>query len=421
MTKVAREEMACSSLDECNVVYFPQIGYLVAVPRKATQQTEEDFHIPGFEFQFVTKNAVHYKSVRTREMDRVLGDIHGDIIDRETEIALTVQSKVLAATDILERTGDLLAELDCLVALATAARDFNYVRPDISTDSAVKIVGGRHPLQELSVGAFIPNNFEAQTNCNRLHVVTGPNASGKSIYIKQVALIVFMAQVGSFVPAESATINIRDRIFTRIQSRESVSVAQSTFMIDAIQVSSVLRSATPRSLVVIDEFGKGTGSGDGVALLAATVRELLRRGSDGCPMCMISTHFYELFTEGLLRQSSPERAPLLKLSHMEVMKETSDLVFLYQAVDGCSTDAHGCRVAAAAGLPDNIVERGRLVSRTLDGSDTIVPQIPHEMAVRFQISDAIVQAFDTFDLDVAPLTELTSLVSRIKEHLTAKA
>ncbi|XP_011270058.1 MSH5 protein, variant [Capsaspora owczarzaki ATCC 30864] len=431
MTNVALAEMDDNAeIDECNVVYFPQIGYLVAVPRRPTMRMEKDFAITGFDFQFVTQHSIHYKSPRTREMDQELGDIHGDIIDRETDIMYGLQKEVLKRTRSVAKIMDLVATLDWQVAtfshgaalgllntsliavtnsflaLASFAREYNYTQPVMMEENVLDITGGRHPLQELCVDTFIPNDTDLSVQSGPVHIVTGPNASGKSIYLKQIAMIQFLAQVGSFVPAERAVLGCVDRIFTRIHTRESVSVARSTFMIDLNQVVLALRFATARSLVVIDEFGKGTSAADGLALLSAVVSELVSRGA-ACPKTVISTHFHKLCMPGLLPPAAIS-AGLLKFFCLEVLEtvaprdalvsprnvnsehtntidadadvarkraclgggnqhstlhgNTNDLVFLYRVVSGTAQSSFGCRIAGLAGVPLAVVARGMQVT-----------------------------------------------------------
>ncbi|KAJ3280380.1 MutS protein msh5 [Borealophlyctis nickersoniae] len=251
-----------------NVIYFPQLGYLITIPLKPEWTQQEDFLIDGLYFQFCTANTVYYKSDQMFELDETLGDIHSIIVDREIEIMQRLQETVLEYAETLRQAANVCAELDCLLALAEAARKYNYRRPRMTHENVLHIVKGRHPLQELCVDVFIGNDTklgETEEDA-RAMLLTGANFSGKSVYLKQVALIVYMAHIGSFVPAESAFIGLTDKIFTRIQTRETVSKIQSAFMIDLHQVAVAVRNSTPRSLVILDEFGKGTASTGKVSL-----------------------------------------------------------------------------------------------------------------------------------------------------------
>ncbi|XP_060019228.1 mutS protein homolog 5 isoform X9 [Lagenorhynchus albirostris] len=263
LTEVARKEL--ENLDpripSCSVIYIPLIGFLLCIPRLPSMVETSDFEIEGLDFMFLSEEKLHYRSARTKELDALLGDLHCDIRDQETLLMYQLQCQVLARAAVLTQVLDLASRLDVLLALASAARDYGYSRPRYSPRLlGVRIQNGRHPLMELCARTFVPNSAECGGYKGRVKVITGPNSSGKSIYLKQVGLITFMALVGSFVPAEEAEIGAVDAIFTRIHSCESISLGLSTFMIDLNQVAKAVNNATERSLVLIDEFGKGTNT-----------------------------------------------------------------------------------------------------------------------------------------------------------------
>ncbi|XP_073227555.1 mutS protein homolog 5-like isoform X2 [Porites lutea] len=385
MTKVAREELnkLSSSITECNVIYLPQ---------------------------FLSNNRVHYKSASTRELDNLLGDTQCEITDHETAIMHRLQTVILEHTKVLMDVMECCAELDCLIALALCARENNYSCPELTTSSVLNIEQGRHPLQELCVNQFVPNNTVVYKDSGRLKVLTGPNASGKSVYLKQVGLIVFLAHIGSFVPADSATVGITDRIFTRIHTRETVSVGLSTFMIDLNQVATAVHGATENSLVIIDEFGKGTATIDGLSLLSATLRYWLARGPS-CPKILVSTHFHGLVRQKLLPQST-----LVQYQTMEVMQEEEDLVFLYQLVDGHADSSFACHIASLAGVPDELIKRAHQVTelvRTNKPLQRMDTENSEDQQKRFE---AIVVNFLKLDLEHADphgfLSELLQLTAK---------
>lgn len=207
-----------------------------------------------------------------------------------------------------------------ILCFVDVAIRFNYTRPILSLDSSLDIVAGRHPIQEHIVENFIEN--DTRVSDTRGILLSGPNASGKSIYLKQVALIIYMAQIGSFVPAKSATICLCDKILTRIQTRESVSKTSSSFMIDLNQISIILRNYTERSLVIIDEFGKGTESSNGIGLFCAVLENLVQ--SDHCPLIFCATHFHEIFAQDLFSSH------LLEQKTMEIVQVGDGIDFLYR-------------------------------------------------------------------------------------------
>ncbi|KAG1751159.1 DNA mismatch repair protein MutS [Suillus lakei] len=389
-----------------NVVYFPQLGFLICVPMQEEWRSEEGIKVlDGWSFQ--SDAHVYFKSEEMHDMDTHIGDLHPSIVDREIEIVQELLERILVFSEGMRHTCDVCAELDCLLAFAEASRAYNYCRPQMSEDPIIDIDQGRHPLQEQVVDIFVPNNAqlvagfgfgdsaELQTEvdnlstCSSVVLCTGANACGKSVYLKQVALIQYMAQVG-FVPAASATLGIVDKIFTRIQTRESVSKVQSAFMIDLNQVSLALRNCTANSLILLDEFGKGTIPADGTGLFCGVIKHLLSRGSQ-CPKVLAATHFHEVFQKDML---DPHKFPITFL-HMQVLFTSSKgnllnpgdvsisgdsestnherleptsvvapgekITYLYRVSPGLSCNSHAAQCAMMFGLPSRIVQRAQYV------------------------------------------------------------
>ncbi|XP_058589353.1 mutS protein homolog 5 isoform X5 [Neofelis nebulosa] len=343
-------------------------------------------------YKFLSEEKLHYRSARTKELDALLGDLHCDIRDQETLLMYQLQCQVLARAAVLTRVLDLASRLDVLLALASAARDYGYSRPRYSPQLlGVRILNGRHPLMELCARTFVPNSAECGGDKGRIKVITGPNSSGKSIYLKQVGLITFMALVGSFVPAEEAEIGAVDAIFTRIHSCESISLGLSTFMIDLNQVAKAVNNATKQSLVLIDEFGKGTNTVDGLALLAAVLRHWLALGPM-CPHIFVATNFLSLVQLQLLpqgplvqylglakgfragsREIDDTLSPCISFKTMETCEDGDDLVFFYQVCEGIANASHASYTAAQAGLPGNLIARGKEVSDLIRSGKPIKP------------------------------------------------
>uniref|UniRef100_A0A8C5JZ45 MutS protein homolog 5 n=1 Tax=Jaculus jaculus TaxID=51337 RepID=A0A8C5JZ45_JACJA len=320
------------------------------------------------------------------------------LTDQETLLMYQLQCQVLARAAVLTRVLDLASHLDALLALASAARDYGYSRPRYSPQfHGVRIQNGRHPLMELCARTFVPNSTECGGERGRVKVITGPNSSGKSIYLKQVGLITFMALVGSFVPAEEAEIGAVDAIFTRIHSCESISLGLSTFVIDLNQVAKAVNNATERSLVLIDEFGKGTNTVDGLALLAAVLRNWLALGPI-CPHIFVATNFLSLVQLQLLPQG-----PLVQYLTMETCEDENDLVFFYQLCEGVANASHASHTAAQAGLPNKLIARGKEVSDLIRSGKPIEPVKELLRENQMENCQALVDKFLKLDLEDSSL------------------
>ncbi|XP_029098729.1 mutS protein homolog 5 isoform X3 [Monodon monoceros] len=392
LTEVARKEL--ENLDpripSCSVIYIPLIGFLLCIPRLPSMVDTSDFEIEGLDFMFLSEEKLHYRSARTKELDALLGDLHCDIRDQETLLMYQLQCQVLARAAVLTRVLDLASRLDVLLALASAARDYGYSRPRYSPRLlGVRIQNGRHPLMELCARTFVPNSAECGGYKGRVKVITGPNSSGKSIYLKQVGLITFMALVGSFVPAEEAEIGAVDAIFTRIHSCESISLGLSTFMIDLNQVAKAVNNATERSLVLIDEFGKGTNTVDGLALLAAVIRHWLALGPT-CPHIFVATNFLSLIQLQLLPQG-----PLVQ----------------YLVCEGVANASHASHTAAQAGLPEKLIARGKEVSDLICSGEPIKPVKELLKEKQMENCQMLVDKFLKLDLE-DPSLDLDIFMSR---------
>lgn len=297
--------------------------------------------------------------------------------DREVEIIHNLARNVLGFEETLIIASDICGEFDAMVALALGANKYGWVAPHLSKTNNIEIQGGRHPLQELVVPSFVPNDCylsgKPTTNTSgnnpqdvpQALILTGPNHSGKSIFLKQTAIIVYLAHLGSFVPAESAVIGLTDKILSRISTKESVSRNESAFAIDLRQVAQAARCATSKSLVLIDEFGKGTNADDGAGLLAATLHHFLA-SHDASPRVLLSTHFHELI-EGQYLVPCEE----LGVAHMDVKTDweasqpEDQITYLFKLSSGHSTSSFGGRCAALNGVPNPIVDRAEAIAQLL--------------------------------------------------------
>src|SRR6202011_2176682 len=264
-----------------------------------------------------------------------------------------------------------LAELDAYCALAQVAGERGYVRPSFVEESIVEIVDGRHPVMEALPGAsFVPNDLRLGTERARFMLLTGPNMGGKSTYLRQTALLVVLAQIGAFVPARAAKLGIVDRIFTRIGAGDDLASGQSTFYIEMAEAANILRRATDRSLLLIDEIGRGTGTVDGLAIAQAICEYVLERESRA-PMALFATHFHELVPLA-------ERWPLVENFHITAVESTKGgaPVFSHRVLPGFSSRSFGIEVARMAGPPPAVVARAREIAEVLEGRPTLEAAVP---------------------------------------------
>ena len=347
----------------------------------------KDFVYHGLTFYILSDEVVHYKSEKTRELDKTI-DVHCDIIDIEVNIMHRLQSAVFDRAMVLRDLLEFSAELDYLIGLALWAKESNFVCPSIIEETVIEIKNGRHPLQELCVRPFVPNGSKLGVDTAKIKLITGPNASGKSIYLIQVGIIAYLAHLGSFVPAEAATICLLDSNHTTdtsIHTVETVSVDMSSYMIELDQVSTAARGATEKSLVLLDEFGKGTETADGMSLMTSLLKYWLKREEK----CVIEME--------LLPNS--ER---LEYQTMQVMQnETGALVFLYKIISGFAKQSYASHIAAEIGLPNDVIERANEVTQCIRKNKPIEEKDNVKEIENLELCREIVQRFIALDMKTA--------------------
>ncbi|XP_063241372.1 mutS protein homolog 5-like [Bacillus rossius redtenbacheri] len=397
-------------IQTCSTIYVPEIGFLIAVPFWAPNLQDTDLQIPGLEFMFIASEVAHFKSPRCRELDATLGDMMVSIVQHEKRLIRNLVEYVREKIVPLHEMVQLAAELDCLVSMSTVARENGYCRPALRKEQMLEIKDGRHPLQELCIDNFVPNDTCSGGTHSLMKVLTGPNASGKSVYLKQVALISYMAHIGSYVPASSATIGILDHIHSRIQTVESIASQLSAFIIDLQQMSLSLYCSTPSSLVVIDEFGKGTAELDGLALLTACLRHYLSRGSN-CPHVLVSTHFHQITT--LLPAS-----PLLSFQTLEyVLSKDEDIVCLFKLKDGSVESSFSLAVLEAIGGSKETVQQAAKVLKAFKQATPMVENHQSKISQKKVKYIELANKLLTSELDetlVSVLNKDLNLVSKLK-------
>ena len=324
------------------------------------------------------KNAERFITPELKEYEEKVLEADDRAMELEYEIFAEIRDFVQQASPSLQATAIALAELDVLLALAEIAAERNYCRPQVIEDSELKILEGRHPVLDVleADGTFIPNDSVAGAEDGMMLLITGPNVARKSTYIRQTALICLMAQVGSFVPARSATVGIADRIFARVGASDELSKGQSTFMVEMTETARILNTASDRSLVILDEIGRGTSTYDGLSLAWAIVEYLHDRV--GC-RTFFATHYHEL------TQLQNELNGVRNLN-VSVKEWDDNVVFLHRIVEGSADKSYGIHVARLAGIPGSVNERAKEILSHLE-NDHIECQMPASPSQRGKSGD----------------------------------
>jgi len=332
--------------------------------------------------------AERYLTPELKEKEAIVLNAQQDRVGREVEILQGLQNRVAQAASSLLTCAEAVGELDALASLAEAGVDLRWVRPDVNPGSRLVIEDGRHPMVESSVGHenFVPNDTVLDPDQEQIVVLTGPNMAGKSTYLRQVALIVLLAQCGSLVPARAASVGLADRIFTRVGAHDDLAAGMSTFMVEMTETANILNHASRSSLVVLDEVGRGTSTYDGVSIAQSVLEYLHDSPRLGC-RTLFATHYHEL-------TALADRLQRVRNERVEVAEEGGTVHFLHRVVAGGADRSYGIHVAALAGLPPQLVARARDVLAELERQRPLepvelqlgLPLVPAEDEVRQELS-----------------------------------
>jgi DNA mismatch repair protein MutS len=356
LAELEAAERVRTGIKTLKVGYNRVFGYYIEVSRANLPHVPDDYQrrqtLVGGE-RFVTEQLKEYESRILSARERI-----GEL---ESGIFRQVCAQVAAEGKRLLSLAAAVAAVDVHLALAEAASRYGYCRPELTETDEIEIRDGRHPVVERTLaaaGAFVPNDVHLSAADGQIVLLTGPNMAGKSTYLRQVALIVLMAQIGCFVPAASARMGIVDRIFTRVGAQEDIASGQSTFMVEMLETANILHNATPRSLVILDEIGRGTSTYDGMAIARAVV-EYLHNRSERAAKTLFATHYHELVALAHV-------LPRVRNYNVAVTEDGGSIVFLHRIVPGGADRSYGIHVAELAGLPKAVVQRARDVLATLE-------------------------------------------------------
>jgi len=336
-------------------------GYSLEVPKSQLDKVPDDY-----ERKQTLASVERFTTPTLREVEVGVMGANERAVELEREIFEGLRRAVAEAARPIREAAEVVADLDALASLAEVARREGWVRPEVDAEERIEIVSGRHPVVEnmlrgRGADGFVPNDTQLDCAETQILLLTGPNMSGKSTYLRQVALIVLLAQMGSFVPAESAHIGTVDRIFTRVGASDRLSRGESTFMVEMRESAEILRLASRRSLIILDEIGRGTSTYDGLSI-AWAVAEYLHDTPGLEARTLFATHYHELIE---LAQSKAR----LENAHFEVREWKDEVVFLRRLVAGGANRSYGIQVAQLAGLPDKVVARAREILHELESGD----------------------------------------------------
>ena len=395
LEKIEKERTGIKSL---KVSYNKVYGYYIEVTKSNTDLVPEEY----IRKQTLV-NAERYITPELKEYETLVLNAEENIHEIESRVFSQVCQELAGGSKQLLQTARAIAEIDAFVSLAEAAALNGYRRPEIVAEKCLEIVNGRHPVVEKlrTSERFVPNDAIMDQD-EIIRIITGPNMSGKSTFLRQVALIVLMAQMGSFIPAESARIGLVDRIFTRIGAQDEIHAGQSTFMVEMIEAANILHNATSRSLLILDEIGRGTSTYDGVSIAWAII-EYIHSHPNLKAYTLFATHYHEL-TE------LAEMLPGVRNYNVAVSESDGNVIFLHKIIPGGADRSYGIHVAQLAGLPKPVIQRADEILQQLEktsGSTLERKETTRQQLTLFPENNALLEAFQ--NLDINSLTPIEAL------------
>lgn len=368
LSELERQEQERTNIRSLKVRFTNNFGYYIEV-------TKANLHLVPTDYirRQTTVNGERYVTEALRQKEKEIFHAEENALARELDLFGQLVAAVLDESVALAQTADALAELDVLAGWAALARDWEYCQPVIDESDALEIVDGRHPVVEAmlrtpsatsSPQAFVPNDTQLSCDDAQIALITGPNMAGKSTYIRQVALITLMAQIGCWVPARRCRIGLVDRIFSRVGASDDLARGNSTFMVEMNETANILNNATDRSLIILDEIGRGTSTYDGLSIAWAVVEHLHRHPQRG-PRTLFATHYQEL-------TQLEKHLPRLRNFSVAVKEWNDDIVFVRRVIPGAADRSYGIQVARLAGLPLTVIDRAKTILSKLESDDATV-------------------------------------------------
>jgi DNA mismatch repair protein MutS len=414
LAQIESRERQRTGISSLKVKFNSIFGYYIEISRA-------NLHLspPEYERKQTLVNAERFTTPELKEYESKILDAQEKIVEIERRLFAELRSAIAGEARRIRQTALALAEVDVLGALAHTAAIRNYCRPKFDESGDIEVVGGRHPVieqQDFAGERFVPNDLYLNSTTHTVLVLTGPNMGGKSTYLRQTALSVILAQMGSFVPASSARLGIVDRVFTRIGASDNLARGRSTFMVEMTETAAILHTATPRSLILLDEVGRGTSTYDGLAIAWAAVEYIHARTR---AKTLFATHYFEL-TE-LADQLSG-----VKNYHVSVKETGSGIVFLRKVEPGPADRSYGIEVAKLAGLPNEVVERAWEVLAEHENAERrltaqlaseMQPRPPAQLTIFTPLSQPVLERLREVDLNRLTPLEALNLLAELKKEI----
>ena len=392
------KEKEHSGIKNLKIGYTKIFGYYIEVTKSFLNQVPDNY----IRKQTLT-NAERFVTQELKDMENKILGAEEKSIQFEYNEFVKIRDKIAGNIERLQKTASVIANVDVLTSFATVAENNNYVCPQIDDSGVIDIKDGRHPVVEkmLDSGSFVQNDTILDKKENRVAIITGPNMAGKSTYMRQVALICLMAQIGSFVPASEAHIGVVDKIFTRVGASDDLSMGQSTFMVEMSEVANILKDATANSLVILDEIGRGTSTYDGLSIAWAVAEHIAK--DIGCKT-LFATHYHELV-------QLEEKVDGIKNYSIAVKEKGEDIIFLRKIVEGGTDESYGIHVAKLAGVPNEVVKRANKILNSLEKGDVKIKESKEDKKqVQGQMDLYNLQFADiAHELDKINVNELTPI------------
>ncbi|HUK91549.1 MAG TPA: DNA mismatch repair protein MutS [Blastocatellia bacterium] len=409
---IESRERQATGISSLKVKFNNVFGYFIEVSKANVKSVPDQY-----ERRQTLANAERYTTPELKEYEAKVLGAEERINELEQQLFSDIRQVVAEHTRRIQFVAAALSTLDALTALAEVAAKRNYARPQLNLDDELYVRAGRHPVVEATgVEKFIPNDVYLNNSTDRLLIVTGPNMGGKSVYLRQVALISILAQIGSFVPASEAKIAIVDRIFTRVGASDFLAKGRSTFMVEMVETANILNTATPRSLVLMDEVGRGTSTFDGLSL-AWAIAEYLHDSSEHAPKTLFATHYHEMTDLAKL-------LPGARNYQMAVKESGGSIVFLRRVVEGCASKSYGIEVARLAGLPHSVIDRAREILSNLEANELDVtgrPKLARHLPSRYKADQpTLFQAANEAVVDELRNLELAALSAEDAQDVLGK-